>query len=340
MSAFLDEEYGFLPIVIPVTEPAVGYGAAFGAAFISKPFGAARQGLGRPNVTFVGGLATENGTWGAFAADMRYWLDDRLQTLAGAVFADVNLDYYGIGKNSALADDPLRYALRPVGVGLQAKYRFGDTNIWGGLNYAFAVTDVTFDASENESRLPDVDSTSRVGGATLVASYDSRDNLFTPLRGTFAELSFGFFGKLLGGEDTFERAALIAIQYLPLPYHLFLGLRGDVSASFGDAPFYLQPFIQLRGVPMLRRQGEEVAQLQAELRWQFWGRLSLVVFGGVGAAWNDFEKLDDSTGVIAGGPGIRYELARSYGIHMGFDVGFSADATAFYVQVGNAWMRP
>jgi hypothetical protein len=31
-SGFLDEKYGFLPVVIPITEAAVGYGAAGGLA--------------------------------------------------------------------------------------------------------------------------------------------------------------------------------------------------------------------------------------------------------------------------------------------------------------------
>ena len=33
VSGFLDEEYGFLPVVLPITEPAVGYGAAGGLMF-------------------------------------------------------------------------------------------------------------------------------------------------------------------------------------------------------------------------------------------------------------------------------------------------------------------
>ena len=53
-----------------------------------------------------------------------------------------------------------------------------------------------------------------------------------------------------------------------------------------------------------------------------------------------FEKLDASEGVLSGGGGFRYELARKYGIHMGVDVAHSRDTTAFYVQVGSAWMRP
>lgn len=340
LSAFLNEKYGVLPVVFPITEPAVGYGLVGGAAFISKPLGAARAGLGRPNVTFVGGLGTENGTWGVFAADMRYWLDERLQTLAGFAYADVNLDFHGLGQDSLLENDPLRYQLGPKAAGLQARYRLGDTLIWAGLRYIFAVTEVSFDAPENTPGLPAYDESSRVGGLTAVASYDSRDNMFTPLSGTFLEGSFGAYGKAFGGDASFERAVLVAIQYVPLPSGFYFGLRGDAAASFGDAPFYLQPFISMRGVPIMRYQGEDIAQLEAELRWQFYKRFSLVGFGGVGGAWNDFEAFDSERGVVSGGTGFRYELAREYGLHMGLDVAFSRDTTAIYLQVGSAWMRP
>jgi hypothetical protein len=36
----------------------------------------------------------------------------------------------------------------------------------------------------------------------------------------------------------------------------------------------------------------------------------------------------------------RYEIPRKYGIHVGIDVARSADTSAFYIQVGSAWMRP
>ena len=90
----------------------------------------------------------------------------------------------------------------------------------------------------------------------------------------------------------------------------------------------------------MRYQGEETAQIEAELRWQFWKRFSLVGFVGGGAAWNDFERLENTQSVVAGGTGFRYEIARKFGIHMGVDLAFGPDNTAVYIQVGSAWMRP
>lgn len=340
VSGFLDEEYGFLPVVLPITEPAVGYGAAGGLAFLSKPLGEAQAGFGRPNITMVGGLGTENGSWGAVVGDVRHWLDDRLQTLAGVVYASVNLDYYGIGMDSVLANNPLRYNLEPKGGTLQAKYRLGGSRVWAGLNYAFATTQVTFTAPAGTPGLPDFRSESNVGGLTPSFTYDSRDNIFTPTRGTYLEATAGLFSQALGGDDEFQRARVLGMQFVSLHPKLYLGLRGEVAASFGDTPFYLRPFIYLRGAPIMRYQGEEMAQLEAELRWQLWKRFSLVGFVGGGAVWNDFERFDNTQTVVTGGAGFRYEVARKYGIHMGLDVAFGPDNPAIYVQVGSAWARP
>src|SRR5262249_49935759 len=87
LSNFMASRYGFLPIAAPITEPAVGLGAAAGVAFMSAPMV-----TGRPNITAIGGLGTENGTKGVAAGDIRYWRHQSLQTIVRAVYASVNLD--------------------------------------------------------------------------------------------------------------------------------------------------------------------------------------------------------------------------------------------------------
>jgi hypothetical protein len=340
ISGFLDQAYGFVPLVIPITEPAVGYGAAGAVAFIDKPQGEAQAGFGRPNITAIGGLATDNGTWGSMAGDSRYWLDDRLQTLVGGAYASVNLDFYGIGENGRLKSHPLTYNLEPMAGVVQAKYRLGDSRVWGGLGYALATTQVEFDAPAGTPGLPDFQQESRVGGLMPSLTYDSRDTIFTPTRGTYVDTSVGLFSQALGGDDEFQRVNLIGMHFVPLHPKVTLGVRGDGILSFGDVPFYLRPFVFMRGVSAMRYQGEHVAQVEAELRWQFWKRFSLVGFVGGGAVWNDFDRFDNPLAVVTGGTGFRYELARKYGLHVGVDVAFGPDDPIIYVQFGNAWMRP
>ncbi|HEY6507923.1 MAG TPA: BamA/TamA family outer membrane protein [Vicinamibacterales bacterium] len=335
LSGFLDKKYGFLPIGTLITEPSVGLGLAGGLAFIDAPFS-----RGRPDISFVGAMGTENGSKGAFAGDMRHWLDRRLETRAAILFASVNLDFYGVGDDPVLADNPLRYNLEPVGGLVEARYRLGSSSFWAGVGYAYAQTLVTFDAPPSTPGLPDVSRTSKVGGLVPSLTLDTRDNFFTPTRGSYLETTVGIFGQALGGDQDFQRLSVLAMGYTPLGRALFLGVRGQAAASSGDTPFYLRPYIYQRGVPAMRYLGEEMAQGEAELRWQFWGRFSAVGFGGAGAAWVDVEGIESPKTVAAGGAGFRYELARKYGIHMGVDVAFGPNGPAYYIQWGSAWVRP
>ena len=340
ISGFLDQAYGFVPLAIPITEPAVGVGAVGALVFIDKQKDDAAAGFGRPNISVLGALGTDNGTQGAFAGDMRHWLDDRLKTLAGVVRASINLDFYGIGRDPLLEDEPKTYTLDTTAGVVQGRYRIGDSQAWGGLGYVLATTTVKFDVLPPLESLPDFESESRVGGLLPTISFDSRDNMFTPTNGTYAELSAGLFSKMLGSDSNFQRVNLTGIHYRPLASDLTLGIMGSSILSYGEVPFYLRPFILLRGAPAMRYQGDYTAQIETELRWQFWERFSLIGFAGAGATRNEDWESRTFQNVTTGGLGFRYEIARKYGLHMGLDVAYGPEGPAYYVQFGSAWMRP
>ncbi|KXB32376.1 hypothetical protein AT959_01390 [Dechloromonas denitrificans] len=337
MGNFIDRAYGFLPLAIPITEPAVGLGAVGALAFIDKQNPEAGAGFGRPNISVVGALATDNGSRGLILGDMRYWMDDRLQTLVGAIKTSVNLDYYGTGEQGFLNKHPRAYSLNLSGARAQAKYRIGQSQNWVGLGYMLANSSATFNTPFD---FPENDRSTRLGGINATFSHDSRDNIFTPRSGNYMELSVSIFDQTLGSDLKFTRLNLVGMQYFPLDAKWSLGLRESISFNYGEAPFYMQPYVLMRGVPAMRYQGEKVAQVEAELRWQFWQRFSLLGFVGAGSAVDEIRQLTQTSNVVAGGAGLRYELARKYGIHMGLDIAWSRDGPAAYFQVGSAWMRP
>jgi len=339
LSSFMDQPYGFLPVLSPITEPAVGYGVYGGPTFISKPLDRDVQaGFGRPNITFVGGGWTENDTWFVMGEDMRQWLNDRLQTVIAGGYASINLKFYGIGENSVLLDNPISYNLKPLGLLVKAKYRIGESCFWVGLGYQWLKNETSMDVSEEFARLQDFRRDTHVGGFLPLLSYDTRDNMFTPASGSNIELSAGFFDQGLGGDASFQKYGLTAMQFLTPLQQLTFGIRGDGLLSYGEVPFYMLPAVSLRGAPQMRYQGKQVAQGELEVRWQFWKRISIVGFGGYGAAWNDFERLDNNVTVLTGGVGLRYELARRYGVHAGVDFAWAPDGFALYIQFGHAWM--
>jgi hypothetical protein len=82
------------------------------------------------------------------------------------------------------------------------------------------------------------------------------------------------------------------------------------------------------------------AQIEAELRWQFWKRFSVVGFGGAGQTWAGSAENARSDQVTAGGAGFRYDLARRQGLHAGADVAWGPSAAVVSIQFGSAWARP
>ena len=70
------------------------------------------EGWARPDISAVGGFATENGTWGALAGDSSRWLDGRLKTLVGGGTGRVNLDFYGLGVDQSTLNEAIRYSLQ------------------------------------------------------------------------------------------------------------------------------------------------------------------------------------------------------------------------------------
>jgi len=340
ISTFMSGRLGFLPVPFPITEPAVGYGGGVVLLFVDKPVAAAQAGFGRPNITMVGGLGTENGTWAMLAADIRHWRSDRLKTLVAGAVASLQLDFGGLGTETG-GERPLqRYELAPNFLTLQASGRIGRTRCWTGLRYAFANSDVTFESPGGTPGLPDDRGQSVVGSLAPSLIYDSRDNNFTPGSGTYAEIYTGAYRHWLGSDDEFENLSFTAIQYFALRPRLHLGFRADGKTVYGGAPFYVFPYVAMRGVPAMRYQGEVVTQAEAELRWQCLGRWSLVGFAGMGSAASEAGQLGGTHSVQAGGAGFRYELARRFGIHAGMDVAWGPDETAIYFQTGSAWGRP
>lgn len=337
VSGFMNTRFGFLPLAVPITEPAVGYGAAGGVFFVDKPL----SGLeGKPDITFVGGMGTENGTRGLVAANLHQWRDGRLQTFAAFLNASVNLDFFGLGSDVDLEDHPLRYNFHPAGGTLQGKQRLGDLPVMAGLGYTYAKIKVEFDEVAGQPVLLGLNSETHVASLTPVATFDTRDNIFTATRGSYLEASCALYSEAFGGDENLQVARVLAMQYFRPGARVYLGFRADAKAAYGDVPFYLVPFVQMRGIPMLRYQGERVAQGEAEVRWQFWGRVSGVGFGGAGAAHNEFTGGSRTRAVGAGGVGLRYEIAREFGIHAGIDVARGPDVTAIYIQLGSAWARP
>ena len=340
LSRFLATPRSFLPIPLVVTEPAVGYGGGLAGMFVRPRTKAGGEGFAKPNMSVVAGIATENGTKAGLAADVSRWKDDRLKTLLAGGTGKINLDFYGLGPDGESLDEPVRYSLDFSLALLQGSWRLKADSPWSvGLRYVYSNVEPKL---RDESQFPGLANgiDFEISAPAGVLEFDSRDNVFTPTRGWFGESVYLVSREDFGASEDFERFQQVVMTWIPMADRWTLGIRGDYQWSSDGTPFFLRPYIKLRGVPAMRFQGKEMASAEAEVRWQFYERWSAVAAAGYGAARTRNDFFSRTKDVTSAAVGFRYELARKFGLHAGMDVGFSNDTTAIYLQVGNAWFRP
>ncbi|WP_374684524.1 BamA/TamA family outer membrane protein [Scandinavium hiltneri] len=340
MSDYLrDNPYGFLPVPMMITEPAIGYGGGLFGLFLHGKGSMDGDHFIPPNMSGFGGGATENGTWFAGAGHRHTWNNDHIRYLVGAGYANINLDIYsgdvlGFGKNRAINTNTKGY-----GALQRLQFRVGDSPVFLGVTQIYARTEISADNNKliNAAwqRVFGSESTSSAVG--LMAEYDTTDNFFYPHKGLSLSAEYRFYSSFLGGDYRYNQLTLDGKYFLPLSPTLTLALAGDYQAlsnSDQHLPPMTRPDINLRGISRYRYQGDYVGTVQTQLAWQVTPRWILQGFVGAGSAANDNSDLFSSS-EVAWGTGFRYLIARKYGLYTGADIAFSEGDQAVYFNVGS-----
>ncbi|BBO78552.1 glyceraldehyde-3-phosphate dehydrogenase [Desulfosarcina widdelii] len=342
ISNFLASRHGFLPVPILITGPTLGAGGGLNLMFLHGGLTGTVAPNGRhvpPTITGVAAAATENGSKIAGAYNLGFWFDDRLRTTTAVGRPDVNLDFY---PNIDGREYTVDVNLEGWSFYEEAKLRLGKSDFLLGANYLYLKLDASF---ENQA-LPQVEDLINgnyaLSGLAAVLEYDSRDTIFTPTRGMYGKLVARTYADWLGSDDDFMAYSGKVFKYLHLfdDFDLALRVQGDTVGS--DAPFFIYPSVQIRGIANKRYQGQHVAVGEAELNWRVYQRWHLIGFIGTGKAFGKNklrQKVDfsDADWRSSKGIGFRYEIARKFGMQVGADVAWGPEDTAFYITVGSAW---
>jgi len=343
LSEFLMSKGGFMPVPIIVTEPAVGTGLGLATVFFHGKL------IGRPNpnnpdqqlppsMTVAAGAYTENGTWFAGGGHVGHWKQDRIRYTGFIGVMNLNIDFYA-------GNRPLAFNIDGGFLLQQIKFRLGKSNFFVGGKWIFFDSTTYFEGLDeiippdwpDFGLLDGFESTN--SGLGVVGYYDGRDNVFTPGTGQEAELEITRYDQAIGGDFDYWYLHAKVLSFHNLQRNFALGLRLDGEAVDGGVPFYGYPFVQLRGVPAMRYQGEQVLNLEVEGRWQFWKRWSLVGFVGKGFTDGDIPRFETEEKIFTFGGGFRYLIARKFNMHVGIDIARGPEDTAFYLQMGHAWAK-
>ncbi len=347
-SKWLSTVTGFVPLIMPITEPAVGYGIGGGLIFFhpNDYRRAAQDGLLKdpssagisptpPSLTGVGGMYTENGSWAAGGGHMAVLFEDLVRYKVAGGFGSINLDYYG----KIFPEKSRGFNVTLWGVTNEATMRIKNSNFWGGLGYSFAMMDIKFDKLFDwpGSGLNEISSRSAVLFPSI--AFDNRDNVFTPNQGFKAYLKYGVNDTWLGGTESFQSLMIYTYAYHSWSAGQVTGLRLETQNTFGDPTFIYLPFLSMRGLPAMKYQDKFTALMELEQRIKIYNRWSLIAFGGLGKTLPEFSKWTTEELVYSYGTGFRYYLAKKFGLHMGMDFAWGPEDFAFYITFGSGWMR-
>jgi len=353
--------YGFLPVPIIITDPAVEGGLGLMGLFFHETedekvkrlkamknadSGAARL-LLPPSVSVAALAATGNNSWFAGGGHMGFFKQGRIRYLGGGGYGDVNLDFYGTG--NITLPRPLELNTKASAIMQTLKFKLASSLFFLGVAQRYVNAQITPNFAgdldgllppefENElKKLLTQDITLSALGLNL--EFDNRDNIFSPTEGYQYGIEQFWYRDSFGSDIDYDLTLFKGLNYWPISSHWRAGLRlhSEYASSDNFLPPFATPAIQLRGIPAKRYQGDFIGVLETELTWLIDTRWSLVGFVGAGRASNSTDAFSDAPSRVTRGLGFRYQIARRYGFDMGIDIARGPEDTVFYITAGSAW---
>lgn len=341
VSDYLASTYGLFPVPIIITEPAVGVGIGAAVAYFHRPKeidDTVHPHTGPPSISVGFAAVTENDTKLGGGAHLGSWRDDHIRYLGALAAADVNLKFYPGASGQRAEDQGIRFNVDGAFLYQQLQFRLKESNWWLGGNFLYIDAENTFDfGGDPGQELPGPQAAFTQGGLGVYVEYDGRNTVFTPSNGMKGILEYRNYDQQWGSDFDYDHVAASLHHFTPFGDYSSLGVRLEGETVSGDVPFFGYPFVNLRGMPALRYQGDEVVTLELEYLWGITPRWTMALFAGAGHTTSVDAFGTDSDTVAAGGAGVRYRIARKLGMQVGVDIARGPEETAFYLTVGSAW---
>ena len=344
LSDFVIEANGFIPVPYIITEPALGgFGIALAPIFLKRrpPYQDSVDGRlettpVKPDIT--GGFAgwTLNNTWLAAAFRSGTLIKSRIKYTIGGGYANVNLSYFRT--LDATGEKEYKFNFKTVPVFLRTLKRLAFSHWYAGIQYLFLKTNLYY-AGDLPSFVKPGEINSVVSQPGAVIELDNRDNVFTPDKGVKLHFDGNWSNQAFGSDYDFGKLNYYMFAYHPISKKLIGGLRVDGQQALGDPPFYLLPYISMRGIPAVRYQGKADLLTELEFRWDFWKRWSIMFFSGTGKAFDEWSDFGSSQWIVSGGTGFRYLIARKFKLRMGIDIARGPETWAYYIVFGSNWLK-
>jgi outer membrane protein assembly factor BamA len=321
------KSWTFIPAVTYSPETSLGLGVR-----ALKIFPDQEGSIARPSTLPITLLYTLNRQI-VFTTALDLWLNGNETHLSGRLeLMDYPFRYYGIG-NELVEEKVESYASRNAHLQINYQKRIAG-GIYLGPRYEFRIDDIYKKQSGGmlDSEQVAGSNGQQISGVGLLLNYDTRDNIFQPLKGSFHQVSLMGFHSIWGSKFNFGHYQIDFRKYFRVYNQQVFAAQAWYSFTSGHPPF--QRISLIGGSDLMRGYFEgkfrdfHAMVYQAEYRLPLYRKLGLVLFGSAGQVADKVTGYSLRRFRYGGGLGLRYQLTDE-GLNFRLDIAFG-DQPALY----------
>lgn len=178
-------------------------------------------------------------------------------------------------------------------------------------------------------------------GLSFVLNFDDRDNVYSPVSGTYLIFKGGFSSRTFGASHAFNRYLIDLRRYFTLGGKHTMAVQAYLQSAKGDVPFQSMSWLggsdRNRGYFRGRYMDENYLLLQTEFRWRIMKRLNLNIFASLGQVSEETRDIFQYP-KFSGGAGLRFQMLKSNPTLIRVDLGVNQYGdTGIYFGVNEAF---
>ncbi len=260
-----------------------------------------------------------------FLSPSWYLAEDSYHLAGEILYRNMSNEFFGIG-NDTRQEDSERYTERSLDLRLDAQRTLFD-DLRGGIRVEYNSSSLLETEDEGLLATGELPGTNdpTVVGLGLLASWDSRDNIFFPTTGAFSSQASSIYDSSFGSDLDFVRGTLDIRHYFRIDSSTVFAFRILGDMIDGGPPFsrlaQLGGEYLLRGYFKGRYRDRNLLALQIEYRFPIWWRFGGVAFASVGEVAGRLKDFRIRDSRFAAGVGMRIKLLDS-GFHGRIDIGY------------------
>jgi outer membrane protein assembly factor BamA len=292
--------------------------------------------LSPESMTALFGLYAENRTWAAGVYQRFHIDEDRWRLEFGGGYGRINFQTF-VSLPGWLNDGAFMGYASEMTFAAAKGSRLAWERLYLGVRYRYMRSQTEFDVDlpiEQET------GTSLFSGLGVTATWDSRDNIFYPLRGCYADFGSLWNRGWIGSDRNYAIYELSASGYREIRRGSVIAARLHSRVATGDVPFEDQSVfssIDMRGYTDGRYRADQGHTLQAEYRWNFRSRFFAASFGGIGWSVDELSGITWYDLLPSAGLGVRWRMISDPPVGIGVHYAWGKDGGAFYFRIGEAF---